>query len=78
MNDAFYVEMRRASADEVIERLMSINLLKTAMTCDLCSSEMPLVKDRDMADGKAWDHVQYSDTCVTILHLRHVKFFTRF
>jgi len=54
MNDAFFVEMRRASVDEVIERLMSINLLKTGMTCSACSSEMSLVKDRDMADAKAW------------------------
>jgi len=53
-NDAFVVEIRRASIEEVVDRLMSVNLLKTSMVCSICASGMSLVKDTWMADGKSW------------------------
>jgi len=53
-NDAFYVEMRTAPTERIVERLIGISLLKTSMVCDECQSEMTLVNDLDMADGKSW------------------------
>lgn len=47
-------QMRSATIDIVVERLMNINLLKRVLNCTDCCRPMSLLKDKMYVDGCCW------------------------